>query len=377
LPIQNFISPDLNGRIIAFNFPKWRQFNLKNLLTLYADKFFFIQDYAALLRLNLNTNDSILIWGNEVENELEHAAKKVKFKIIRIEDGFIRSFGLGSDLIAPTSLVFDERVLYFDATKPSTLEVILNKADFKDDDFKMAKKIKNMINHHRISKYNVNVNLRPHWKLTTKKIILVPGQVEDDASIKYGSFWIKRKLELLKEVRQRNPDSWIVYKEHPDIYIKNRKNSLSDKNILKYANYIEVEASIIDCIEASNEVHTMTSLAGFEALLRNKKVITYGEPFYAGWGLTEDLFSQGKCFKRRLRNLDINSLLIGCLLKYPIYWDPCLKGFTSCDASLEVISQKINLAKKRRPVPFFLKKLWSYQNKFTTIYNSYSQQFIR
>ena len=35
-----------------------------------------------------------------------------------------------------------------------------------------------------------------------------------------------------------------------------------------------------------DEVHTLTSLTGFEALLRGIEVHAYGGPFYAGWGLT-------------------------------------------------------------------------------------------
>jgi len=48
----------------------------------------------------------------------------------------------------------------------------------------------------------------------------------------------------------------------------------------------------------------MTSLSGFEALLRDKKVVTYGSPFYAGWGLTEDhAVTERRCRRRTLEEL--------------------------------------------------------------------------
>jgi capsular polysaccharide export protein len=59
----------------------------------------------------------------------------------------------------------------------------------------------------------------------------------------------------------------------------------------------------------------MTSLAGFEGLLRGRRVVTYGMPFYAGWGLTADQYRS----ERRSRRLNLDELVAGCLLKYPRY----------------------------------------------------------
>lgn len=49
-----------------------------------------------------------------------------------------------------------------------------------------------------IGKYNVGSG-EVQVNAQGKKIILVPGQVEDDASIKSGSPQIKRNLDLLKK----------------------------------------------------------------------------------------------------------------------------------------------------------------------------------
>jgi len=71
-------------------------------------------------------------------------------------------------------------------------------------------------------------------------------------------------------------------------------------------------------IAAADEVHTLTSLLGFEALLRGRPVVTYGAPFYAGWGLTEDRLA----FPRRSRQLSLEQLIAGALILYPAYVDP-------------------------------------------------------
>jgi capsular polysaccharide export protein len=49
---------------------------------------------------------------------------------LRVEDGFIRSVGLGADLTRPLSWVQDDLGIYFDATKPSRLEVLLQDSVF-------------------------------------------------------------------------------------------------------------------------------------------------------------------------------------------------------------------------------------------------------
>jgi capsular polysaccharide export protein len=68
-----------------------------------------------------------------------------------------------------------------------------------------------------------------------------------------------------------------------------------------------------------DEVHVNTSLAGFEALLREKPVSTYGVPFYAGWGLTTDL---APIPARRTAKRSIDELVAAALLLYPRYLDP-------------------------------------------------------
>jgi capsular polysaccharide export protein len=65
-----------------------------------------------------------------------------------------------------------------------------------------------------------------------------------------------------------------------------------------------------------DEVHTMTSLMGYEALIRGVKVVCHGLPFYAGWGLTEDRL----VCERRTRQLTIDELVYGTLISYPRYF---------------------------------------------------------
>ena len=59
----------------------------------------------------------------------------------------------------------------------------------------------------------------------------------------------------------------------------------------------------------------MTSLLGFEALIRGIPVTVHGRPFYAGWGLTEDLHP---CRAVSAGSVS-RELLAGALMLYPVY----------------------------------------------------------
>src|SRR5690606_15655228 len=136
--------------------------------------------------------------------------------------------------------------------------------------------------------------------------------------------------------RAEHPDAYIVYKPHPDVRARNRTGRMGMHNVMQYVDKVEVSCSIISCIEACDEVHTMTSLTGFDALLRGKQVVVYGRPFYAGWGLTQDKLPMA----RRTRTLSLDELVAGTLLHYPLYWDPILKGYTTCEATINQLARR-------------------------------------
>jgi capsular polysaccharide export protein len=338
--------PQRKNRVIGFGFRQWKAANLKPIFGLHQELVHFAKDISHLDRYQLSEGESVLYWGARPPSELVEYVCDRKSRLLHVEDGFIRSVGLGSDLIRPLSLVMDQVGLYFDATRPSDLEIMLNSQEFTKDDLSRAAWVKQYIINHEITKYNLEPRQVIDWRPLAKgrSIILVPGQVEDDASIRLGCTTIQTNLDLLKAVRAEYPKAFIVYKPHPDVLSGNRKGRIALKEIAPWVNHIETEVSIISCINACDEVHTMTSLSGFDALLRGKKVVTYGQPFYAGWGLTEDRAESPTAFKRRQRKLTLEQLIAGALLHYPIYWDWDLKGYTTCEAVLHrIVEQRTQL----------------------------------
>jgi len=336
------------GRVLAVGFSRWKSANIKLMLGLQQDLVGFLPNLSALSASLLKPGDTVVCWGAKPPQGLADYVQSCWARLIHVEDGFVRSVGLGSDLIRPQSIVLDERGIYFDATRPSDLEVMLATRTFSDEDLARAKKVRAFIVQHDITKYNIEMRDPASWgaaeQATGRTVVLVPGQVEDDASILLGCTTVRTNLELLHAVRKALPSAFIVYKPHPDVASGNRKGRVSLHAAGQWADHIETSLGVVSCIDAVDEVHTMTSLTGFDALLRGKKVVTYGQPFYAGWGLTDDRAEFASAFERRTRRLSLDELIAGTLLHYPIYWDWTLKGYTTCEAVLHrVVEERTKL----------------------------------
>jgi capsular polysaccharide export protein len=255
-------------------------------------------------------------------DSLVEAAAARGVPMVRIEDGFIRSVGLGSDFLPPVSLVFDEAGIYFDPGRESDLERILRETAFDPALLGRARRLIGCLVAAGVTKYTLGKRAprgaRPPgaWP-PGKNRILVPGQVEDDLSVRLGGGDLRGNLDLLTRVRAANPDAFILYKPHPDVAAGHRKGAIREREALRHADRVVRAGSIAALFGDIDELHTLTSLAGFEALLRRVPVTTYGRPFYAGWGLTRDLAAPS-----RGRTLTLEELAAGTLILYPRYLDP-------------------------------------------------------
>ena len=291
---------------------------------------FFRGDDQSSLRFNRCDNmcDKVFVWGKRPLPD-----KCTESEVYRVEDGFLRSLSLGSDLTQPYSLVVDSRGIYFDPTIQSDLEYLLENASFDSGLLDRAARLKNYLVEKRLSKYNVGEDDLIDFD-TEKPIVLVIGQVEDDASIIYGGDRM-RNIELLQRVSQKS-EGFIVYKPHPDVEAGNRSGKISEEEALAYADVVMADASLPSLLDVCDEVHTITSLSGFEALLRGKKVYTYGMPFYAGWGLTID---EKRC-RRRTRRLSLEALIAATYLLYPRYLSPVSGKLCEAEVVIEALEQE-------------------------------------
>jgi len=232
----------------------------------------------------------------------------------RIEDGFLRSRGLGAELIPPLSLVVDTKGIYYDPSQPSHLEdLIATRATLRDDQRQRAQNLIRQITSAGLTKYNLQ-GATP--SLPDGHRILVVGQVEDDASLLHGSAEVKTNAALLQTARDQNPDAILIYKPHPDVEAGLRTSAPVPSGL---ADVVATNSEPHALLQDVNEVWTMTSLLGFEALLRKVPVTTLGIPFYAGWGLTRDL---ARVPPRRRAHPSLEGLVHAALIDYPRYNHP-------------------------------------------------------
>jgi capsular polysaccharide export protein len=334
---QKKMSLKYSGKMICVGFPRQRATCIKPVLSLNQKNVVFVANVEAAEALTLQSEDCLIHWGACVPEVLAHLAKKYSMRLLRMQDGLICSAGHGTDRLRPLSLVLDEQGIYFDATRASGLETILSRAQFSSEELSRAQNIREFIVLNGISKYGIESREPTSWNSKQKSIILVLGQI-DDESIKLGASHIKNNLNLLQQVREASPSAFIVYKPPSEGMRNTRTDKLEVNQALNWADYVEQNLSTLSCIEASSEIHTITSPSGFDALLRGKKVVVYGQPFYAGWGLTEDVCLDEAVSIRRKRHLTLNELVAASLLRYPIYWDWDLNGYTTCEAVLNKIS---------------------------------------
>jgi len=303
-----------------------------------------------------------VVWGRRGPRGLEEHCRTRGIPLLRMEDGFLRSVGLGADLTAPASLVLDARGMYFDPRQPSDLEDLLLSRTFTDDEKERARALRLQIVRARISKYNPQarpdqVRARPRGR----PVLLVPGQVEDDESVVLAGAGLNNDA-LVRAVRHAHPDAYLLYRPHPDVVSRNRKGALGAE-AARLVDEVARGISLEDCLALADEVHTLTSLVGFEALLRELPVCVYGQPFYAGWGLTRDRAQ----LPRRARRLELDELVAGVLLVYPRYYSFAANAFVTAEQVVFELSRDRAL---RKTIPLDtswpwrqLRKVWGWSQE--------------
>ncbi|SLN30833.1 Capsule polysaccharide biosynthesis protein [Pseudoruegeria aquimaris] len=286
----------------------------------------------------------LMYWAGKATAELETQANIEGVPLWRVEDGFLRSRGLGAELVPPLSLVLDDLGIYYDPRRESRLERLIADADaLPPAALARAEALRGAILAAGLSKYNLEgASLPP---LPEGHRILVPGQVEDDASIRTGTQAVGTNLALLQAVRAENPGAVILYKPHPDVEAGLRPGAVPEADLAGLADAVLRGADPVALLGEVQEVWTMTSLLGFEALLRDVPVTCLGTPFYAGWGLTRDL---GEVPARRSARPSLAGLVHATLIDYPRYRDPV----TGLPCPPEVIVERLKSGAVPRPGPF-------------------------
>lgn len=356
---------EFKGEFTIYEFSRWKLSFVRAFID-FPKTQLFIKPKPGLTSLfhpnhyRVDFQNSVVVWGLSQRQKIEALlvvknSNKIEHTpyVYCMEDGFIRSNGLGATLLAPLSVVIDKRGIYYNATQASDLEYLLQNCQQLDDSQqKRVEKLKAFILSSKVSKYNVGKQLsdiegssKSIWikslTSTTKKKILIVGQVEDDLSVQYCGSLIKTNAELIQRVVKDNPNVFLIYKPHPDVEAGLRTGKVT-KQVLNMVDAVAIDVSMPECLTIIDEVHTISSLTGFEALLRDKEVVCYGLPFYAGWGLTKDFDvhlepKRTYLARRQSRNsnLTLQQLIYYTLIEYPLYRLPNGYGLAQVEQVIE------------------------------------------
>lgn len=301
--LQKFISSnnfrvifEFNAKEISLHFNTIKQiFNI--------NKFY---NFNELKQIEASEVDAVFImipYDRKERIELTLWAIKNNKPLFILEAGFISSVRTLQEYESPISYHVDyNNNIYLFGSENNTITNLLN------SDFSLSKKQKEdiqklieLVISEDISKYN-NFTATPNTKIE-KNSILVIDQTLNDYSI-YAANANKSTFDyMVKTAIYENPNSTIYIKIHPEVLIGKRKGNINiqEYNGRKNVKILTENLSPNYLFKDMSKVYTVSSTLGFEALLRNKEVHTFGQNFYSGWGCTIDHnHPQNRCKDRSI-----------------------------------------------------------------------------
>ncbi|MET0156028.1 MAG: hypothetical protein ABW189_08010 [Rickettsiales bacterium] len=315
---ENWERPECASLPVAvfFGFNNWKQEDAANFFTQYrcafvmkGKRFFFVK--RNLRYFPADQKFVFVSWSRKITRKAKKYAHTKDIPVLYVEDGFIRSMDVRKKHTKALSYTWDTRVMYFDYSEPSDLEEMIVARDFGKWTTADAEAAIEIARAMKLTKYYdlfdqddpkaidlakeqekrlAGEGMLPaaYYRGKKKYSILVMGQVEDDASITYGSKDKTTNVGALERARKDYPDAEIYYRPHPDVYYGNRAQKSKLEKLGKSVSIVDQDVPLHDVMQAVDHVYTITSLTGFEALLYGKKVTCLGAPFYSNWGFTDD-----------------------------------------------------------------------------------------
>lgn len=280
-------------------------------------------------------------WGLKPASRVAALAARVTGKtFLRLEDGFVRSVGLGKSGAALMSVVIDDSGIFYDARRPSRLERLVA-ASTTSEWRARGQAVRRLLIDRRLSKYNAQPDLPVRLGARSRPRVLLVDQVYGDLSIAGSLSTAETFTRMIETARRERPDAELLVRTHPDVTAGYRRGYLADPgpgcSLLTDA--VDTHA-ILDAVD---EVWTVSSQIGFEALLRDVPVTTFGVPFYAGYGLTRDRAdspaARAVLAKRSEAGADVDALAAAALVRYARYADPAAGRAIEAEEAFEIIAR--------------------------------------
>jgi len=155
--------------------------------------------------------DDVLAWGRKPSAlRVQAVAEEAGLPLLTVEDGFLRSVGLGAEE-PPPSLIVDPVGIYYDATAPSRLEQLIPVPQTQAQILR-ACALQARWCEERVSKYN---GARIEACELSQPCVLVADQTCGDASLQ-GATAVDFE-RMLEAALTEHPHSTVAVKVHPDV----------------------------------------------------------------------------------------------------------------------------------------------------------------
>lgn len=279
-------------------------------------------------------------WGcNRASEKARRLAAAHNLPYLAVESGFLRSLEPGGPRAPSCSLVVDATGIYYDATRPSDLEMLLNDTGWESPELLAgARTAMDAVLRHHLSKYNHAPDAAP-FVLTTpgqRLRVLLIDQPVGDHSVAPGMADAGTFVRMLDQARRDHPGAALFIKSHPEVAAGRKSGYLTAMARDGGVTVVPGDVSPLSLLAQADEVYTVTSQMGFEALLLGKNVHCFGMPFYAGWGLTRDAFA---C-SRRTRVRTVEEIFAAAYMLYARYVNPVTGEPCSVHEAIRLLAEQ-------------------------------------
>ena len=287
--------------------------------------------------------DGVAVWGaSPTAWRGERLAARRGVPLVRIEDAFLRSIRPGRMGDAPIGLLVDPRGVHFDPAAPSLLEHLLQTDPLDNSNLlSRAREGYERIRHLDLSKYNIH---DPTLSPPAPGYVLVIDQTVGDASVRASGATQATFDEMLAQAREAHPRAPILIKTHPETANGLRPGHYGPAHAGPGVTLLTEAHSPWALLDGAIAVYTVSSQMGFEAILAGHKPQVWGQPFYAGWGLTHDRTPP----PRRGRSLTRNQLFAAAMILVPIWYDPCRDRLCSFEDALDQMEAEVRAFRQDR-----------------------------
>lgn len=279
--------------------------------------------------------DAVAGWGDRPSSQAaRRLAEAASVPYVTLEDGWLRSIRPGGSEM-PLSLVVDWTGRHFDARTPSDCEALIVRSAGNADPNRLtrARVAIAALRDERISKYNHAPEISADAVVGHEPgqgAVLVVDQTWGDASIAGGLADEATFDRMLAAALEENPGRQVLVKTHPETTGGAKRGYLTRAagDRIRRIDSLVNPWSLIETVEA---VYVVSSQLGLEALVGGRRVVCFGAPCYAGWGLTDDRVA----IPRRTARPTIDQLFAALYFDYARYVSPVDQSPTTFEATFD------------------------------------------